>query len=108
MLLLSQQSPYPGGLMLKLVFASFLFFLSFILFSMQEEGKIVRVEMSSKCIKTLPCKHLISVTYESGEKVEQALSSSVIAQRYWDFLCLEAKYHLLCDPNVYESKINTL
>ncbi len=94
--------------MLKLVFASFLFFLSFILFSMEEEGKVVSVEMSSKCIKTIPCQHSLTVTYESGKKINHTLSSSVIAQKYWDFLCLEAKYHLLCDPNVYKSKINTL
>jgi hypothetical protein len=94
--------------MLKLVLVFFLFFLSFILFSMKEEEKVVSVEMSSKCIKTLPCKHVISVTYESGKKVKDTLNSCVIAQKYWDFLSLDSQNHLLCNPNVYKSKINTL
>lgn len=94
--------------MLKLVFASFLFFISFILFSMKEEGNVVSVEMNSKCIKTIPCQHSLIVTYKSGEKFKHTLSAFVIAQKYWDFLALDAQNHLLCNPNVYESKINTL
>jgi hypothetical protein len=93
--------------MFKLVLAAFLFCLSSIVFSLQEAEKVVAVEVNTQCIKTFPCQHQLIVTYEGGEKVEKTLDSSVIAERYWDFLPRGVQEHLLSNPSVYELKIDT-
>ena len=61
--------------------------------------------MSMKCLKTNPCKHKITITYEDDEQVEKTLDSSSIAKKYWNFLSRNDQNHLLCNPNVFESKI---
>ncbi len=95
--------------MLRLAILASIFCLSSTVFSMQEERKIKEVVFNPKCIKTIPCQHYVTITYEDkelGELTEAptALTSRAIAESYWDFLPLKAKYHLLCDPQVYSLK----
>lgn len=68
------------------------------------ESDISTIKISALCIKTIPCKHDIVISYKDGSIEEVVLSSPQIAAKYWEYLSEDIQDHLLTEPSVLRSR----
>ena len=68
------------------------------------ESNILTVKVARQCLKTLPCKHNIVISYKDGTTEELVLSSPIIADKYWEFLSDDTQNHLLTEPSVFRKR----
>lgn len=56
--------------------------------------EVTSVTIFDECLKSLPCKHKVTIYYADNTSQELILSSKIIAEKYWSYASADLKNHI--------------